>query len=183
MLVKCNLALAIETLVLIAAIFLYIHINKNQLSKWFRYAGIAIIVFVLGLILCSMLACCRMCCHRGMGGMERDGRGMGDGPRMEMMYMHQGMMGDCSEGRGECSEGKRMFRHGRMGHGRMGMGYGSHCMEGGSCEMSGKCEMGEKEECCEGKMEKGKCEMGGKEECCRASKADSVKKALTVKKK
>jgi hypothetical protein len=182
MLVKCNLALAIETFVLIAAIFLFIYIQKNELSKWFRYAGIAIIAFVLGLMLCSMLACCRIACKQ----------------KMEMQYRHDGFMrgecsegrGECSEGRGECSEGRGECSEGRfegrMGHGRMGM---HHRGRGESCEMDGKCEMGkgscEMESKCE--MGKGACpmegkgEMGEKKECCM--KADSAKKAMIPKKK
>ena len=169
MLIVLNLALALETLVLIASLFLLIYINKNQLSKWYRYAGIAIVVFIGGLMICTMGAGCRMACHHRMGMSECE---MGGGQRMNMMFMHRGM-GECSEGMSGCEEERMECRRGFEGR-----------MHRGGCdmEMKGNCEMREKEGCCEEGMHKGKCEKEQKE-CEHKCSPDSAKKEMMIKKK
>lgn len=176
MLVKLNAALAFETLVLIAALFLLIYINKNQLSKWYRYAGIAIVIFVSGLILCSIGAGCRMARHHKMAGCE-----MGGGMRMQMM-MNGGMGGCCEQMMPGCGMGMGMMGCG-MGHGmRMHRGsWGGECCEKG--KRGGRCEMEDEDDCCE--MKKGKCDKEDdeeKEECMKKCKKDSVKKEVIIKK-
>jgi ABC-type nickel/cobalt efflux system permease component RcnA len=171
MLIKLNLALAIETMVLIASLFLLIYINKNQLSRWFRYAGIAIVAFILGLMLCTVCCACRMHCKR----MNDCEMGHSDGARM---HMNQGMGDCCGQMASGCHDRERgMSRH--------------H----GSCSMSmgNGCEMGAKEGCCE-KMGKGKCgkeddeddeeeEDDAKGKCMSGGHDSIVKKEVVIKRK
>lgn len=172
MLMKLNLILAVETLVLIASLFLLIHISKNQLSKWYRYAGIAIVVFVMGLMLCTMVASCRMCGKNRKSDCEMGSQRM----KMKCMSaeMQSGccaqMMHGCNGGGMDCGSGKEM-----------GMNSGSCGMNKSSC-----CMMGKSEGCCDG-MNKAECAAGGdseKEECMRKCEGDSlVKKKVIIKKK
>ncbi|MBI2269624.1 MAG: hypothetical protein HYU69_04615 [Bacteroidetes bacterium] len=174
MLVKLNLALAFETLVLIAALFLLIYINKNQLSKWYRYAGIAIVVFIMGLMLCSVAASCRMCGHKKMGGCEMSGMGK----HKRMMCMSATMQGGCCEQMMQGCGNKMMgcgMGHGMgmgMHHGSCGMGMGSGCMMGSD---KGHCGM-DKEDC-------GMKNDDEKEECMKKCGKDSIiKKEVIIKK-
>ena len=47
-----------EVLILIAAVFLLAYIRANDLARWIRWFAIGIIVFMVGLILCTLLTCC-----------------------------------------------------------------------------------------------------------------------------
>ena len=181
MILKLNIALALEAFVLLSALFFLIYVNKNQLSKWYRYAGIAIIVFIIGLMLCTMCAGCKMC-HHGGEGSEMEGR-----HHMKMMYMDREMQeGCCDEMMEGCERGgmdceRRNMRmhhrsHGRnmegcceeMGRGDCCEGGGGECEEGnGTCEMDGK----------------GECKMKGKGECKSGMKKDTIiRKEVVIKK-
>lgn len=172
MLLKLNLAFAVETIALIASLFLLIYINKNQLSKWYRYAGISIFIFVIGLMLCTATSCFKMCGHGRKSGCE-----MGGGKQIHKMYMNKGMnSGGCDMMMQGC--GNKMSHCGKG----MGMNDGSNCkMNKNSC-----CEMGSDDACCE--MSKGKCDMdmgdsNDKAECKMKCKKDSiVKKEVIIKK-
>ena len=113
--------LSIELLVLIAAIFLLVYITKQQVSKWFTYGSVSIIIFMLMIMVCTV--CCTLCMrHCGHRGMERECR-MEErcGPPLMMMHHMQGgcpheMMGEhngCKDMK-ECEEGEENEHGGDM---------------------------------------------------------------------
>ncbi|MCC6691191.1 MAG: hypothetical protein IT235_06620 [Bacteroidia bacterium] len=139
-----------------------IYINKNQLSKWYRYAGIAIIVFVLGLMLCSIGAGCRMSCYNKM---RMEGCGMERG--MGMMHGQHCMSGGCDKMMPSCHKG-------------------GSSMQGCEMDKSNCCEMHEEEGCC-AKQGKTSCEHEEWDEedddDAGMTKMDTVKKEVIINKK
>lgn len=121
---KLALLLSVELFVLIAAIFLLVYITKQQVSKWFTYGGAAIVITILGLMICSV--CCAICCKGcGKNRMKKE-------CRIEQKRCTRMMM------KGDCSEGKMM-------------GEGNCCKKEAACEIKEEeCEM-KKEACCKGK--------------------------------
>lgn len=138
MCLKLSLLLSVELLVLIAAIFLLVYITKQQVSKWFSYGAVSIIIVNILIMVCTV--CCSMCMrHCGKKGMKKECRmeeQCGPGP----MMFHK-MHGGCSEEmmmRSGCSE-KMMMRGGRCEKEMR------ECEEGeggGECEDMGACKMG-----------------------------------------
>jgi len=124
---KLALLLSVELFVLIAAIFLLVYISKQQVSKWFTYGSVAIVITILGLMICSV--CCAICCKRcGPERMEKECRIEEKRCNKMMMMKMQG------EG---CSEGEMMSE-------------GNCCKKKEACEMKKECEI-KKEACCKGK--------------------------------
>ena len=97
MCIRLCIALSVELFVLISAIFLLVYITKQQVSKWFTYSAVSIIIVMLMMMVCTL--CCAMCmrhCGPGRMGMEcRMEGGMDErcGPP-PMMMMHK-MRGGC----------------------------------------------------------------------------------------
>ena len=155
MCVRLCALLSAELFVLIAAIFLLVYITKQQVSKWFTYSSVSIIIVMLMIMVCTI--CCAMCMrHCGPRGMERECR-MEErcGPPPMMM---NGMHGGCP--------------HEMMG-------------EGNSCKDMNECEEGEENEqggnmpCCKKGMHEEKCM---KKEMIISEK-DSMPKKEVIKKK
>lgn len=147
---KINFLLSFEVLVLIASIYLMSHISRNQLGKWYRYGGIAIIVFMLGIMTCTTVAGVHHSC-------SMNGNCGGGECKMKMISGHCGMGG---------MKGCSMMMGGH-GMGMCGMNKGMDCCKGGMqidcCKgMSGHCEMEKEESCCGKKMEG--CKMEDKDD-------------------
>lgn len=165
---KINFLLSFEVLVLIASIYLMSHISRNQLGKWYRYGGIAIIVFVFGIMTCTIVTGVHHGCmmNKECGGGEC---------KMEMMK------GDCGMGG---MKGCSMMMGGH-GMGMCGMNKRMDCCNGGmqmDCGkgMSGHCEMEKEESYCEKKMEG--CKMDGEDDE-HMEKEVIIKKDTIIKKK
>jgi hypothetical protein len=120
---KLALLASVELFVLIAAIFLLVYITKQQVSKWFTYSTVAIVITILAMMICTM--CCVLCCrHCGQNRMQNECRFEEERCNKMMMFRMQNHEGGCPE---------EMMMH-----------------EGNCCkEKEGACEM--KKECCEGK--------------------------------
>jgi hypothetical protein len=86
---KLGVLLSFEMFVLIAALFLLVYITKSQVSKWFTYASVTIVIVTILMMVCTL---CFGCMHHMRGGMERECMEQG-GPPHRMMMMHHGMMG------------------------------------------------------------------------------------------
>ncbi|MGQ0829145.1 MAG: hypothetical protein ACT4ON_12215 [Bacteroidota bacterium] len=123
---KLALLLSVELFVLIAAIFLLVYITKQQVSKWFTYGSVAIVITILGLMICS--ACCAICC-RGCGPNKMKKECRVEAKRCTKMMMRNG-----------CSEGMMMRED-------------NCCKKEKACRMEEECEM-KTEACCKGKDEK-----------------------------
>lgn len=167
--------MAFEALVLIASILLLAYINKNQLSKWYKFAAMAIVAFVLGLMLCSVFGACRSNCGKGeMCGMKKE-------CRTEMRHMKGAVCMRDMDRNGDCCEGKEM-----------------------SCEKSNKsesccsmkdkkdvcCKMGEMDDCCSADKKADckkvcmiECKKEGKVSCKHGNKKDSILKEEVIIKK
>ncbi len=155
MCVRLCALLSAELFVLIAAIFLLVYITKQQVSKWFTYSSVSIIIVMLMIMVCTI--CCAMCMrHCGPRGMERECRmeeRCGPGP----MMMHR--------------------MHGGCPHEMMGEGNCENEMK--ECDMK---EEGGDMPCCKKGMHKEKCME--KEISISVSDKDSIiQKEVTVKKK
>lgn len=124
MICKLALLLSVELFVLIAAIFLLVYITKQQVSKWYSYGSVAIVITILGLMICSV--CCAICCK-------------GCGPNK--------MKKECRMEQRRCS--KMMIKDGCPEEMMM---RGGNCYKNDeACEMKEEaCEM-KKEACCKGK--------------------------------
>jgi len=163
---KINFLLAFETLVLIAAIFLLLNIKKQEAGKWLTFIAYAIILFIVGLMICTTAnGCCREgeereSCHGGKMEKVRMEREMGMGHHGMMMMRGCGMEQGC-----------------RMGMMRSG------CMENRSC-----CGMGGGMSCCKEMEEECEMEKEGKGDCCKKGMHGEdhfkmVKDTIVVKKK
>ena len=169
---KLPLLLSVELLVLIAGIFLLVYIAKQQVSKWYTYGTSLIVIFTVGMMICSV--CCAVCMrHCGPQGMREECR-MDEkcGPGG---MMHPGMRGECNH---------EMMREGKC---EKEMMEGDECEKGmmgkGGCEKDMKeCEMkagGGDMPCCKKGMHEGKCDkMGG-----GAEKDSIIKKEIIIRKK
>lgn len=79
------LLLTFEILTLIAAFFLLIHVNKQQLSKWYRHAGKTIVVILHVIILATFI---HGIVHHFQARHDKDFN------HMEMFEKHQGEEGN-----------------------------------------------------------------------------------------
>jgi len=168
---KLPMLLSVELLVLIAALFLLVYITKSQVSKWFTYGTVLIIIFTLCLMICSVCGAVMMHHggHGGMGGECRMEEQCGPGG----MMMHQGgMMKRIVIKNGECED--EMMENCGMKGGDM-----KCCKEGEGmdcCKKHGgmKCDMeGGDMNCCKKGMNEGKC----------MDKDSMQKKEIIIKKK
>ncbi|MES2838509.1 MAG: hypothetical protein V4667_13355 [Bacteroidota bacterium] len=112
-----SLCFSAQLLVLIAALFLLVYVTKQQVSKWFTYGSVAIIIVTLIMMICSL--CCTLCMsHCSSNGAMNGNCGPNQNCGNEMMM--------CSPG-GSCSK----------------MGGNPHmmmCKDGSSCEGMAGCE-------------------------------------------
>ncbi len=154
--------LSVELLVLIAALFLLVYIAKSQVSKWFTYGTVLIIITIIVMMVCTV--CCAMCMrHCGPGPMPGEcGMEQQCGPGGMMMH-HGGMMKRIMIRDGKCEE--------EMEEGEMrGEGGEMKCHEGAGMKC---CKEGEDKDCCKKGMHDGKC----------MDKDSMQKKEVIIKKK
>ena len=69
---KCIGLVSFETLVLIAALFLFVYTKKNEMSKWLQYLAATVTGFVVVLIIGTIFSCMAFCWmgSRGCGNMK-----------------------------------------------------------------------------------------------------------------
>jgi hypothetical protein len=99
---KCIGLVSFETLVLIAALFLFVYTRKNEMSKWLQYIAATVTGFVGVLIIGTIFACMAVCCMGGgrCGGGKWEKKMRGPGCEMNQM---QGNDNCCKKG-GEMEE-------------------------------------------------------------------------------
>lgn len=98
---RIALLLSVDMFLLIAAIFLLVYISKNQLSKWFTYGAVAIVITIITMMICSV--CCSVCMrHCSQGAMQNECSYEENCP--QQMMGHGMQMGHCSKmmGKGDC---------------------------------------------------------------------------------
>ncbi len=96
--------LSCETIVLIAALFLFAYVKKNELGKWLQYAAASIAIFIMVIMIGSVFTCCMPCYgnHGGCGGSKNQcsyNKGGDDDCCKKNMNWSKGGKEDC------CSKG------------------------------------------------------------------------------
>ena len=153
----------IQLIALTGALFLYIYVGKQVLSKWYSMASVAILGLVLLTMAGTFIGAICMHCHREHR--EHNERGM-------QMMMHGGF--DSDEDMPGEGHHRRIIRIERDGMEGMNM---QSCPGMGACEGMGGCEG--KEEC------KGKAGMDccheGKGSCTMTGGAEQKDKKIIIK--
>src|SRR5687767_1456692 len=91
--------LTFESLVLIAGLFLFAWIRKNEMNKWLQYMAASITIFIAILMIGSVFTCCMPCWGMNRGGCGSEGHGMMMKDKGCMMNQKECKMDmDCSKG-------------------------------------------------------------------------------------